>query len=331
MQAPIYFDTRWNGRHGIGRFASELQARLPGLVPLRIIGPKLSPFDPLASSLALAGRKDGCYLSPGFNPPLRSPIPVVFTIHDLVHLNVPAESSAVRRLYYASVVRPAARRAWRLLTVSEHARQEIIAWAGLPEDKVHVVGNGVSPVFRPATDPLAKREPFLLHVGRRVGHKNIRNLLRAFAASRAAGKMQLFFTGDPDAQTQSSAAQAGVADRIRYTGSVTDEELLQLYQRCSALVFPSIHEGFGLPVIEAMATGTPVITSTSTSLPEVAGPGNALLVDPHDVDAIAAAIDRVIEEPALRSELSARGLRRAAEFTWEAVCYRVQRALELPA
>jgi glycosyltransferase involved in cell wall biosynthesis len=330
MQPPIYFDTRWTGRHGIGRFSSELQARLPGLVPLRIIGPKLSPIDPLASTLALAGRRDGCFLSPGFNPPLRSPIPVAFTIHDLVHLKVPSESTAVRRLYYATVVRPAARRAWRVLTVSEHARQEILEWARLPHDKVHVVGNGVSPVFRPAADPLGGREPFLLHVGRRVGHKNIAKLLRAFAASRSGRDLQLVFTGHPDAQTHAWAEQAGVAARVRYAGNVTDEALLQLYQRCSALVFPSFHEGFGLPVIEAMATGTPVITSSVTSLPEVAGEGNALLVDPHDVEALAAAIDRLMEDAALRAELSARGVRRAAEFTWEAVAARVARALELP-
>src|SRR5205085_8921377 len=122
VQPPIYFDPRWSGSHGIGRFSAELQQGLPGVVPLRIAGPKLSLYDPLASSLALAGLREGCFLSPGFNPPLRSPIPFAFTIHDLVHLRVPAESSPMRRLYYASVVRPAARRAWRILTVSECSR-----------------------------------------------------------------------------------------------------------------------------------------------------------------------------------------------------------------
>ena len=211
MQAPIYFDTRWNGNHGIGRFSTELQHRLPGIVPLRIIGAKLSPFDPLASSLALAGRKTGCFLSPGFNPPLASPIPFAFTIHDLVHLRVPEESSALRRLYYRTVVRPATRKAWRILTVSEHSRSDILAWTGLPAEKVQVVGNGVSPVFVPAAGGRPQREPYLLHVGRRAGHKNIGNLLRAFALSRRARDLRLVFTGEPDADTLQAAAAAGVA------------------------------------------------------------------------------------------------------------------------
>lgn len=330
MQAPIYFDTRWNGNHGIGRFSTELQNRLPGVVPLRIIGPKLSPFDPLASTLALASRKAGFFLSPGFNAPLASPIPFAFTIHDLVHLRVPEESSAVRRLYYRTVVRPAARKAWRILTVSEHSRAEILAWSGLPPEKVQVVGNGVSPVFVPAAGGRAQRQPYLLHVGRRAGHKNIGNLLRAFATSRSARGLRLVFTGEPDTATLAAAAAAGVAvDRLSFAGAVSDATLVDLYQRSTALVFPSLHEGFGLPIIEAMATGTPVITSDLTSMPEVAGEGNALLVDPRDPHALAAAIDRIAEDEHLWSELSLRGLRRSRDFTWEAVCARVGQALEL--
>lgn len=326
MQGPIYFDTRWNGNHGIGRFSTELQQRLPGVVPLRILGPKLSPIDPLASALALAGRRDGCFLSPGFNPPLTSPIPFVFTIHDLVHLHVPGESSVLRRLYYAAVVRPATRKAWRILTVSEYSRRDILEWTGLPPDAVRVVGNGVSPVFVPAAGG-APREPYLLHVGRRGGHKNIRNLLRGFALSRAAQRMHVVFTGEPDAETQAHAAAAGVAQRVRFAGPVDDAALVLLYQRCTALVFPSMHEGFGIPIVEAMATGTPVVTSTATSMPEVAGEGNALLVDPNEPAAIAQAIDRLAEDAALWQELAARGPRRAAEFTWEQVSARVLAAL----
>jgi glycosyltransferase involved in cell wall biosynthesis len=331
MQTPIHFDNRWNGNHGIGRFSLELQNRLPGVVPLSILGPKLSPFDPLAVTLALASRRSGCFLSPGFNPPLHSAIPFAFTIHDLIHLQVPEESSPLRRLYYRLVVRPATRKAACILTVSEYSRADILEWSGLPAERVRVVGNGVSPVFRPKADPLAAREPFLLHVGRRGGNKNIRNLLRAFAASRASASLGLRFTGLPDARTLAWATEAGVADRIAFAGEVSDADLLGLYQRCTAFVFPSVHEGFGLPVIEAMATGTPVVTSTATSLPEVAGAGNALLADPHDVDALAAALDRVVEDEELRIELSARGLRRAADFTWEKVCARVEQAMELTA
>jgi glycosyltransferase involved in cell wall biosynthesis len=329
MQPPIYFDIRWNGDHGIGRFARELQNRLPGLVPLRIMGAKLSPIDPLASTLALARLKKGCFLSPGFNPPLRSPIPFVFTIHDLVHLRVPEESSLLRRLYYAAVVRPAARQARRILTVSEYSRQDILEWAGLPPSAVQVVGNGVSPVFVPGPGGRAQRADYLLHVGRRGGHKNIRNLVRAFAISRACAGLKLLFTGVADAPTQALAAEYGVASKVAFSGPVDDLALLQLYQQAIALVFPSLREGFGLPIVEAMATGTPVITSNVTSMPEVAGAGNALLVAPLDPEELAAAIDRLASDPELWQELSMRGLVRARAFSWPVVCERVTLALDL--
>jgi glycosyltransferase involved in cell wall biosynthesis len=331
VQPPIYFDNRWNGNHGIGRFSSELEQRLPGLVPLRIIGPKLSPFDPLAGALALAGRSRGCFLSPGFNPPLRSPIPFAFTIHDLVHLKVPGESTAMRRLYYTSVVRPGARKAWRILTVSEYSRQDILDWTGLKPEAVEVVGNGVSPAFTPSGAGRRERKPYLLHVGRRAAHKNIATLLRAYAASHAASELELWFTGEPDAQTEAQASEAGVRERVRFAGPIDDARLAQLYREAVALVFPSLHEGFGLPIVEAMASGTPVVTSNTTSMPEIAGEDNALLVDPADAEALAAAIDRVAGDEALWRQLAERGLQRARDFSWEQVCARVARALELPA
>lgn len=328
MQPPIYFDTRWAGNHGIGRFASELQGRLPGVVPLRIMGPKLSILDPLAISVALAGHKEGCYLSPGFNPPLHSPIPFAFTIHDLIHLRVPAESSRIRRLYYASVVRPAARKASCVLTVSEHSRRDILDWSGLPGESVRVVGNGVSPVFVPGAAERAQRDPYLLHVGRRAGHKNVGNLVRAFAASRARSHLRLQFTGEPDGETLALADRHGVGDRVAFSGPTDDARLLSLYQRAVALVFPSLYEGFGLPVVEAMATATPVITSNTSSLPEVAGAGNALLVDPLDIDQLAAAMDTLDQDAALWGTLSARGVARSRAFSWDAVSARVARALD---
>jgi glycosyltransferase involved in cell wall biosynthesis len=118
---------------------------------------------------------------------------------------------------------------------------------------------------------------------------------------------------------------------VRFSGPVDDAALLGLYQRCTALVFPSLHEGFGLPVVEAMATGTPVVTSTTTSMPEVAGEGNALLVDPREPEQIAHAMRRLAGDAALWSDLAQRGLARSRVFTWERVCERAQRALRLAA
>jgi glycosyltransferase involved in cell wall biosynthesis len=326
VQPPIYFDSRWNGNHGIGRFSLELQKRLRGLVPLKIMGARLSPLDPLASALALARCRQGCFLTPGFNAPVRSPIPFAFTLHDLIHLHVPSESSALRRLYYASVVKPATRHAGRIFTVSEFSRQQIVAWAGVPPERVVVVGNGVSEVFRPG-EPGADGQPYLLHVGRRSSHKNIERLLAAFAASRGARGLRLVFTGTADAETMQQVQALALQERVCFAGSVDDAELAVLYRGARALVFPSLQEGFGLPVVEAMACGTPVITSNGTSLAEVAGSGNALLVEPTDVDAIAAAIDRIVDDESLRQQLSRRGLERARAFTWPAVAERVQQEL----
>ena len=329
MQPPIFFDSRWIGPHGIGRFAQEVQRGVEGIVPLRIPGPKLSLYDPLACTLALARLREGCFLSPGFNPPLRSPIPFAFTIHDLVHLRVPEESSRLRRAYYSTVVRPATRRAWRVLTVSEYSRHDIADWSGVDLSRIHVVGNGVSPVFRPGPGR-ASRDRFFLHVGRRAGHKNIRGLLQAFAISALAGEFRMVFTGTADEPTMQHARDVGVLDHIRFSGPIDDEALLDLYQRSTALVYPSMHEGFGLPVVEAMATGTPVVTSTTTSMPEIAGGGNALLADPADPEQIAQAMRRLAEDAQLWSTLATRGLARAHEFTWDRVCARVSLALELP-
>ena len=329
MRAPttIYFDARWLGHHGIGRFASELQKRLPSIVPIDIKGPKVSLIDPLASSFALARKKDGCFFSPGFNPPLRSPIPVAFTIHDLIPLKIQAESTPLRQLYYTSIVRPAARRAWRVLTVSEHSRQDIMEWTGLPENAVYVVGNGVSPAFSPSGGHKNSIDSYFLHVGRRVGHKNIDGLLTAFSRSRARKQMRLMFTGTPDQATMMSAKKLGLERVIQFSGDVTDEELAKIYRGATALVFPSFYEGFGLPIVEAMACGTPVITSNSTSTAEVSGVGNSLLVDPHSIEALTEAIDQLAESNTLRQMLTARGLERSKDFTWDIVTSRVSAAL----
>jgi len=329
VRSPIYFDPRWSGEHGIGRFSAELEKRLPNLQPLNIIGPKLSPIDPIASSLAVARKRDGCYFSPGFNPPLFSPIPVAFTIHDLIHLKIAAESTPLRRLYYATVVRPAARRAWRVLTVSEYSRRDIVEWAGISESSVFVVGNGVSPVFSP-DQRVTSRTPYLLHVGRRAGHKNIDGLLAAFATSRTVQtNIRLMFTGAPDKPTLARAEILGITNKIDFSGTTPDAVLADLYRGAISLIFPSFYEGFGLPIIEAMACGTPVITSNIASMTEVAGQGNALLVNPSDIDELATAIDSIVENRQLHSTFSQRGLERSRSFTWEQVESRVKCALEL--
>lgn len=300
----IYYDPRWGGPHGIGRFSDEVIARLPEAVPLGIAARRLSLLDPLATTLAVAGLRAGVYFTPGFNPPLRAPVPFVFCIHDLIHLRFPAESTPMRRAYYRLVVGPAARRAVRVLTVSAYSRREILEWSGLPEDHVAVVGNGVAPVFRPDGPRHQPGYPYFLHVGRRAAHKNVERLLAAHAASRCGREVRLLFTGDLD-----------------------DEQLAAHYRGAVALAFPSLYEGFGIPIVEAMACGTPVLTSNATAIPETVGEGNALLVDAARVDAIAEGLDRLAGDPELCTTLRARGLVRAAAFSWDRVGLAVARTL----
>jgi len=300
----IHYDPRWSGPHGIGRFSDEVTARLPGAQPLRIGARRLSLLDPLATTIAVSGLRSGVYFTPGFNPPLRSPVPFVFCIHDLIHLRFAGESSALRRAYYGLVVGPAARRAARVLTVSEYSRREILEWTGLSSERVEVVGNGVSSAFRPDGPRHQPGYPYFLHVGRRALHKNVDRLVAAHAASRCGRDVRLLFTEQLD-----------------------DAQLAAHYRGAVALVFPSLYEGFGLPVVEAMACGTPVLTSNLTALPETVGEGNALFVDPLSVEAITAGLDRLADDAALRADLRQRGLTRAAAFSWDRVAEKVGNAL----
>lgn len=316
---PIYYDPRWFGQHGIGRFAQEVISRIPGAQPLTITGPKLSPIDPLAVAAALLGKKTGCYFSPGFNPPLASPIPFAFTIHDLIHLKVPEESSPLRRLYYASVVRPAARRAKVIFTVSEYSKKEIIDWANIPEERVIVAGNAPAHIFQPEGPCHDPGYPYFLHVGRRAAHKNIARLLSAFAATSISKKAKLVFTGPPDAATQKLVSKYRLDGRVTFTGTIGDDQLAEYYRGATALVFPSLYEGFGLPIVEAMACGTPVITSSVTATGEIAGNGNALFIDPQDTASLSRLIDEIAFSDHTRTELGKAGIARARSFSWDCI------------
>lgn len=323
----IHYDPRWSGPHGIGRFADEVLARLPGAVPLRIRARRLSLLDPLATTLAALALRSGVYFTPGFNPPLRSPVPLVFCIHDLIHLRYAAESTLVRRAYYRLVVGPAARRAARVLTVSEHARGEILEWARLPPQRVAVVGNGVAAAFRPEGPRHEPGYPYFLFVGRREAHKNVARLLAGFAGSRSRKDIRLLFTGPPDRATETVVHRHGLAGQVIFMPILSDTELAACYRGALALAFPSLYEGFGLPIVEAMACGTPVLTSAATAIPETAGESNALLVDPARADAIAEGLDRLAGDAELRASLRARGLSRAAAFSWDRVGAAVAKAL----
>jgi len=326
--AMIHFDPRWSGPHGIGRFSDEILSRLGAVQPVHAGVRKLSALDPLATMLAVGRLRSGVYFTPGFNPPLRCPIPFVFCIHDLIHLLFAAESTLLRRAYYRWIVGPASRNAFRVLTVSRHAQSTILDWTGLPSERVDVVGNGVAAIFCPQGPSHNPGYPYFLFVGRREAHKNIARLLAGYASSRCRKDIRLLFTGPPDRVTEALARSYGLGREVVFSPIPSDADLAACYRGAVALAFPSLYEGFGLPIAEAMACGTPVLTSDATAMPETTGDGNAVLVDPMRIESIADGLDRIAVDSGLRLSLRERGVARARNFSWDKVAERVRGVLE---
>ena len=323
----IYADQRWMGNHGIGRFAQHVLAGLE-YAPISLTSSPAAPFD--CWSLTCALRKvgpDDLFFSPGYNAPLFCRARFVFTIHDLTHVYCTESGRPQVQLYYATVMKRACRSAARSLTVSEFTRRQIIEWSGLPPEKVVNVGNGVDSAYKPEGDSYGLPFPYLLSVSNRKPHKNEFRLVEAFAKADLDPRVHLVFTGEPTARLASCVEKQGVRSRIQFAGAVPEEKLPSLYRGAEALIFPSLYEGFGLPLLEAMACGTPVVTSNVTAMPEVAGDA-ALLVDPRSVGQIASAIQEIVNESLLRQHLREKGLVRASDYSWDATCGRVYRLLK---
>ena len=240
-----------------------------------------------------------------FRGPLRAPVPFTVTLHDLGLVRHPELFPRWHRHSGRAGIVRVARAADRVLAVSEFTRREAVELLGVPAERVTVIGNAVEPLF--AADGPAAEGNYVLAVGTLEPRKNLRRI--AEAASRIGAELRVV-----------GARGWGGVDTRGWLGEVSDEELAALYRGARCLVFPSLYEGFGIPVLEAMASGTPVVTSAGGATEEVAG-GAAVLVDPLDVDAIAAGIE---EAAARRDELRALGLARARDYSWRAVADAVE-------
>jgi glycosyltransferase involved in cell wall biosynthesis len=326
----LYADQRWIGNHGIGRFARHLLGSLD-YRPVPLGSNPAAPLDAWRLTRALGElTRDDLFFSPGYNSPLFCASPFVFTIHDLSHIYCPENSSPLIRLYYATVLRRACRRAAGILTVSEFTRAQIVKWSGVPPEKVFNVGCGVDPAYHPGADPYELPYelpfPYLLCVSNRKRHKNEYRVVEAFARASLAAGIRLVFTGKPTVELADCMERHQVTPRVHFVGVVPEARLPSLYRGAEALVFPSLYEGFGLPVLEAMACGTPVVTSNTTAMPEVAGDA-ALLVDPTSVERIAAAIEQIVGDTSLRRQLRDKGLARATQFSWASTTASVRELL----
>ena len=322
----IYADQRWVGNHGIGRFARHVLARLD----YRPVGLTSNPAAPLDSWLLARAlgklRRNDLFFSPGYNTPLYCRGRFVFTIHDLSHVHCPENTSPLIRLYYATVMKRACQRAASILTVSEFTRREIVEWSGVSLEKVFNVGCGVDPAYCPEGDSYGLPFPYLLCVSNRKRHKNEFRVVAAFARSGLAAEIRLVFTGDPTTELVDCIERQHVAPFVHFTGPVPEEKLPSLYRGAEALLFPSLYEGFGFPVLEAMACGIPVVTANVTAMPETAGDA-ALLVDPTSVEEIAEAAKRIVSDTSLRQRLREGGLKRSAQFSWENTVAEVREVL----
>jgi len=253
----------------------------------------------------------------------------VVTIHDLAHEHFPEFFHPLEALRMKKMVRATARRADHIVTVSEFCATDIQRRCGVPQEKISVSYPAASEKFHPREKQSCREHlartygidcPFILYVGRIQARKNLPRLVEAYSHLRKQGiSAKLVLAGKQDWQSERVLAkiqELGLADSVIFPGYVAWDDLPVFYNATEVFVFPSIFEGFGLPVVESMASGVPTITSFGSSLEEVAGDG-ALLVDPLDVRSMAEAIGRALTDNELRNQLVSRGLRRSAEFTVE--------------
>jgi glycosyltransferase involved in cell wall biosynthesis len=270
-------------------------------------------------------------------PPL-TPCRSVVTIHDCIHLRFPQYlPSRLGYAYARSSMWVAAHRSARVLTVSEASKRDILRYFRIPESKITVIYNAIDERFSeqpPADEVMRVQEryqlydPFILYAGNIKPHKNLERLIEAFDIIRH-GELKdakLLIIGDEIskyATLRRTVHRYKLHKHVRFFGFVPDATLAILYRLARVFVFPSLYEGFGLPPLEAMASGTPVITSNVSSLPEVVGDA-AMLIDPYEPDAIAGAIRRVMVDERLRDDMRERGLARAREFSWARSIRRVR-------
>ena len=333
-------------RTGIGRYALEvlraasragwtslvygdpgarLPVELPGVTFRELAAPSTQWWDQVSLPRALARDGASVFLSPYYKVPLRAPCPAVVTIHDLFFIGYPGRRRPVYDATMTALARLYARRASAIVADSEHSKRAIVARLGVEPSKITVIPVALGEEFGAGVEAGAVgtrygiASPYILYVGNFKPHKNLPRLLRAYAALpgplRSAHALVLA-GGDRDGRhaLEDLAARLGIGARAIFPGRIADGDLPALYTGAALFVLPSLEEGFGLPALEAMACGTPVVAANRGALPEVLGDAG-ILVDAESEGALAGALVRALSDGALRQDLRRRGLARAARFS----------------
>lgn len=315
----------YNDPSHLNRFPQAKEIVLPGKTPLaRLFREHML--------LPLACRRERVDIlhCPKSAVPFFSPCPVVVTLHDLIPIKHPETEKFAARVYWRLQIPIAARRSDFIITDSEHARNEIMADFRIPGEKIKAIMLGFDPVMLEPRDEARGREvrgryglpdDYILYVGTIQPRKNLDTLIEAFGRLKRERKLanRLVITGRKGWLFDSLFArirELALGDEVIFTGFVPDEELPYIYDGAAAFVYLSFFEGFGLPPLEAMACGVPVITSNTTSLPEVVGDAGIAL-PPKDVEGVAAALARILAEPGTAAAMKEKGVRRARTFSWE--------------
>ncbi len=323
-QYTLYFSVAQAAAAWRNRYANFSVRQLPPPTPLVRV--------PLALALELR-RRPVDVLHVQYTAPPFCPVPVVTTIHDLAFEHLPETFTRRGKAQLRLTVRRTARQAAQILTVSEFSRQDIIKTYRLPPERITVTHNGCEAQFTPQPTSEGEAEKikhkfgiardYLLAVGSVQPRKNLLRLLRAYVLLREqqpSFQLQLVIVGRQlwlYKEVLREIKQQNFATDVIVTGYASDEDLPALYRSAVALVYPSLFEGFGLPPLEAMACGTPVITSNCSSLPEVVGKA-ALLVNPYEAADITQTIWKLAQDVPLRAQLREAGIEQARQFTWRA-------------
>ena len=315
----VLADMRWPPQTGIGEVQDAYVSRKPDdifLVDLKVRGRIGSPLSPLFIGLALwrARQSDALFWNAGFVPPLFGCRRSIVFVHDLTHIKY---YNAARRIYYNVVLKALYRRCAAIVCVSEYGRSEFVAWSKIDSAKVYVLKNGVPKRFIENKFSSILPYKYVLYPGNHRPHKNLRRLIQGFAKSGISERgLHLVITGNENPELRLLSRDCGVDGYVHFQGIVPGDDIAKLYRGAEAIAFVSLDEGFGLPILEAMASDVPVLTSDIAAMAEIAEDA-ALTVNPLSVDAIAGALHRITSDAALRRLLIKKGRARIRLFDWD--------------